>query len=115
MLGGSGFLVLGAAAALRFVRDYSATRRLGAVKADLAEASAVREDLRTDLFRWVVGEVQAGRMLVPPADLLRLLSDADVQALNTLARSDVALDLPGTVTDRVTEAVAAVSDGRRAG
>jgi nucleotide-binding universal stress UspA family protein len=108
VLGGSGTLVVGAIWCLRFIRDWSNKRRFDAAKAHLEEARAreadaeaqqaqarAREaDVRADLLRWLLDEAKAGRMVVPPGELLDLVQASDADALDRLAKTPVELELP---------------------
>jgi hypothetical protein len=99
VLEGSGFLILGTIYALRIVRDWSNRRREGAAAAHEAEATARRQAAGADLMEWFVEEAKAGRLHVPPGDLLSVVTPADGEAMRRLAAEDVQLQLPpGTDT-----------------
>jgi hypothetical protein len=94
VLTGSGFLILGTIYIARLARDWSNIRRAGAGVAREAEASARRAEASADLFEWLVDEAKAGRLRVPPGDLLNAVPPGDLPALTRLAGSDVTLELP---------------------
>jgi hypothetical protein len=105
VLTGSGFLLLGTVYVARLVRDWSSTRRIGAAAAREAEASAeasartaaasAREaEDRAEMLHWLVDEAKAGRMPVPPGDLLNSVTHTEAKALRRLASTDVTLQLP---------------------
>lgn len=94
MLTGSGFLILGTIYALRMVRDWSNKRREGAAAAREAEAAARRQAAGADLMEWLVEEAKAGRLHVPPGDLLGAVTAAEGEAMRRLAAEDVQLQLP---------------------
>jgi hypothetical protein len=94
VLTGSGFLMLGAVWVLRMVRDWSSMRRRGAAEAQQAEASARQRSANADLFEWLVEETKAGRLHVPPGDLLSALTASDGEALRRLAKQDIQIELP---------------------
>jgi hypothetical protein len=100
-LQGSGLSLRGVASVLRIVRDWDSDKRQAAALADRAEAEAEQakaaarqEDARADLTRLVVDEVIAGRLPVPPSDLLRLVTGFDQTALRRLSTVPVELELP---------------------
>jgi hypothetical protein len=94
ILSGSGFLLLGTITALRLVRDWSNTRRHGSAEAQEAEASARRYSAQADLMEWLVDETKAGRLHIPPSDLLNSVSAGQGEAIRRLAEQDVQLGLP---------------------
>jgi hypothetical protein len=53
ILGGSGFLMVGAMLMLRIVRDWSSARRAGAVAATMTESAARRSTTYADLAEWL--------------------------------------------------------------
>lgn len=94
VLTGSGFLIAGTIYVLRLVRDWSNKRRIDAGAAREAEAVARQTEARADLLRWLVDETKAGRMPVPPGDLLGSVTHSEGGALKRLATADVTLELP---------------------
>jgi len=94
VLTGSGFLILGTIYALRLVRDWSSKRREGAAAAQEAEAAARRQAAGADLMEWLVEEAKAGRLHVPPGDLLSAVTAAESEAMRRLAAEDIQLQLP---------------------
>lgn len=94
VLTGSGFLILGTIYIARLVRDWSHIRRAGQGQAREAEASARRAEASADLYEWLVDEAKAGRLRVPPGDLLNGVPPGGLPALTRLAGSEVTLDLP---------------------
>lgn len=100
VLTGSGFLILGTIYALRMVRDWSNKRREGAAAARNAEATARQKAAGADLMEWLVEETKAGRLHVPPGDLLSVVSALDGQALHRLAANDTDLQLPQGIDPR---------------
>ena len=94
VLTGSGFLILGTIYVLRMVRDWSNKRREGAAVAREAEATARRQTAGADLMEWLVEETKAGRLHVPPGDLLSAVTAAESEAIGRLSAEDVQLQLP---------------------
>jgi hypothetical protein len=94
VLTGSGFLILGTIYVLRLVRDWSSTRREGAAAAREAEAAARRTAATAELLEWLVDEAKAGRLHVPPGDLLDVVNVADARALRRLSAKEVQLQTP---------------------
>jgi hypothetical protein len=94
VLGGSGFLLLGAAYSLRLVRDWANTRRVGAAQATQAEHEARRAGCHADLSEWLVSEARNGRLYVPPHELVNLVTKTDFRAIDRLADNDIHLELP---------------------
>jgi hypothetical protein len=94
ILGGSGFLLLGVIYAVRFVRDWSSKRRLGAAQATIAEHDARRSGSHADFTEWLVDEARQGRLYVPPQELVNLITNSDVRAIDRLSENDVWLELP---------------------
>jgi hypothetical protein len=93
-LRGAGLLLVGVLQAFRFARDWSAVRRRGKAQARMTEAAAGEAETRAELFRWLVDEAKSGRIVVPPGDLLKTVSPAEMRALGRLAATDVTLRLP---------------------
>jgi hypothetical protein len=60
----------------------------------MTEAAAGEAETRAELFRWLVDEAKSGRIVVPPGDLLKTVSPAEMRALGRLAATDVTLRLP---------------------
>jgi hypothetical protein len=99
VLTGSGFVIFGTIYVLRMVRDWSNKRREGAAAARETEAAARRQAAGADLMEWLVDEAKAGRLHVPPGDLLNVVTPAEGEAMRRLAVEDVQLQLPpGTDT-----------------
>jgi hypothetical protein len=101
VLGGSGLSLMGVAYVLRLIRDWSNERRQGKARAEQAEgvareqhAQADQSQTRADLARWLVDETKAGRIPIPPADLLNVIAKDDVGTLDRLAQRSVELQLP---------------------
>jgi hypothetical protein len=101
VLGGSGLSLLGVTYVLRLIRDWSNERRKGAAQAEEAEAAAREHQAqadecraRADYARWLVDETKAGRIPIPPGDLLRVVTNDDMATLDRLVRRSVELELP---------------------
>jgi hypothetical protein len=94
VLGGSGFLLLGVIYTLRLVRDWSCARRVGTANAKQAEATAARAVTQADLLQWLVDEAKAGRMHVRPTELVSVVTQPELQALDRLASNEINLKLP---------------------
>jgi hypothetical protein len=105
-LRGAGLLLVGVLQAFRFARDWSAVRRKGKARARVTEAGAGEAETRAELFRWLVDEAKSGRILVPPGELLKAVSPAEMRALGRLAASDVTLRLPPGTDDESGEQTA---------
>jgi len=94
ILTGSGFLIVGTIYVLRMVRDWSSKRREGAAVAREAEATARQKSAGAALMEWLVEEAKAGRLHVPPGDLLAAVSSYQTEVLHRLAEDDVQLQVP---------------------
>ncbi len=94
VLGGSGFLLLGVIYALRFVRDWSNTRRVDAARATQAEQDARRASSHADFSEWLVSEARRGNLHVPPQELVNIVTNSDLRAIDRLAENEVQLQLP---------------------
>jgi hypothetical protein len=94
VLGGSGFLLLGVIYAVRFVRDWSSNRRLAAAQATMAEHDARRSGSHADFAEWLVSEARQGRLYAPPQELVNLITNSEVRAIDRLAENDIRLELP---------------------
>jgi hypothetical protein len=69
VLGGSGFLLLGAIYVLRLIRNWSHIRRIGAAQAEQAEqaeSNARRATTHAEFSQWLMDEARQGRLAVPP-------------------------------------------------
>lgn len=94
VLYGSGFLLLGSIYVARIIRDWSSARRQGSAAAQAAEAHARQDSSRADLLEWLVQEAKAGRLHVPPGDLLNSVTADEGAAMERLSDQEVQLQLP---------------------
>lgn len=94
ILAGSGMLIAGVMYAARMARDWSAQRRAAEAIAREAEAEADMTEARSELYRWMVREARRGRAPIPIGDLVRVVTPAEVKALNRLSDSPITLELP---------------------
>jgi len=92
VLAGSVFILHGVTLAARLVRDWSATRRVNAAKAQEAEAEARMTDARADLYEWLVAQAKTqGGGAVPAEELVRMTTNADLKVLNRIAEDPVSV------------------------
>jgi hypothetical protein len=94
VLGGSGFLLLGAIYVLRLIRNWSHIRRIGAAQAEQAESNARRATTHAEFSQWLMDEARQGRLAVPPHEFVDLVARTEVRAIDRLADSDIRLQLP---------------------
>ena len=90
----SGFALTGILKVCRFARDYSAQKRIANAQATAAEAHADLHVTRADTARWLLQEAQQGRVHVPPADMLSVVTAEDMAAIQRLADSEIQLQMP---------------------
>lgn len=77
-----GFMLLSSIPVLRFMRDLSHTRRIGAAEAQQAEAAAQRAITHADLCQWLVDEAKVGRPHMPSSELIDVIARPQIHALS---------------------------------
>lgn len=97
IIGGIAFGLWGVVSVFRLVRSWSSRRRTERAAASIAEAEARIAMKRADIVEYLADEVKAGRLQIAPADLVKLVQQADLEALSKLAAADVTLELPSAI------------------
>lgn len=95
VLVGGAFLIAGAIVAARFVRDWSARKRITVAAAQTAEAAARGSQAWAGMVEWLVDEVRGGRLTVAPGELAKMVTGPDLAAMGRLADREIRLALPG--------------------
>ena len=96
---GGAFVAYGTVQVLRLVRDWGARRRLTNAAAEIAEAEARQARTRADVIEYLGHEVTAGRLHVPAAELGKLVTSTDLEAIAKLAGKEPTLELPEGVSE----------------
>jgi len=93
LLLGGGIVVTATVQVLQIARDWNARKRTGNAAATGAEAQARQEIARADIMEYLAAEITAGRLKVPPSELGKLLTPADLKGMSALG-PEVKLELP---------------------
>jgi hypothetical protein len=84
---------------LKLVRDWRPRRAVAEASAREADANARVSTSRALLHEYLVSEIIAGRMNVPPDALTTLVTASDLRAIESLADSEPTLELPSSIGD----------------